>query len=267
VGSPTFDTSRARFGDLIAAGAGLVLFISLFLNWYSVDVKSSVGGFNSTALSESGSGWEALGFIDILLAICALIAIAVAVMRMMGVLPRGLPVTPGQLLLLVGGIATILVLFRILSIPHGDVPDLPGVDISFGREFGIFLALIAAIAMAVGGWLTWGEEGRPAPGQTGTGAAGGGPLGAGQPYGGQPGGAAAQPPVGGQPAAGAQATAAGGPVGGAATSVGGPAAAGGGVGGEPAPPAGGKADWYPDPRGQKRLRYYDGTRWTEHTAD
>jgi hypothetical protein len=258
VGSPTFDTSRARFGDLIAGGAGLVLFISLFLNWYSVSVNSNVGGFSSSALSESGSGWEALGFIDILLALCAIIAIAIAVTRMMGVLPRNMPVTPGQLLLLVGGIATLLVLFRILSIPHGDVPELPGVKIEFGREIGIFLALIAAAAMAVGGFLTWGEEGRPAPGQTGTGGAGGGPLGAGQPYSGQPGGAAAQPPVTAQPPAGGAA--------GGATSVGSPAV-GGAAAGEPAPPAGGKADWYPDPQGQKRLRYYDGTRWTEHTAD
>lgn len=27
------------------------------------------------------------------------------------------------------------------------------------------------------------------------------------------------------------------------------------------------ADWYPDPQGQKRLRYWDGSAWTEHTAD
>jgi hypothetical protein len=26
------------------------------------------------------------------------------------------------------------------------------------------------------------------------------------------------------------------------------------------------ADWYPDPHGEARLRYWDGTRWTEHTA-
>lgn len=28
-----------------------------------------------------------------------------------------------------------------------------------------------------------------------------------------------------------------------------------------------RADWYADPHGQKRLRYWDGARWTEHTAD
>lgn len=36
-----------------------------------------------------------------------------------------------------------------------------------------------------------------------------------------------------------------------------------------APPPGGggqKADWYPDPQGQARLRYWDGQRWTDHTS-
>jgi hypothetical protein len=26
------------------------------------------------------------------------------------------------------------------------------------------------------------------------------------------------------------------------------------------------ADWFPDPKGEARLRYWDGKRWTEHTA-
>ncbi|MEA2411956.1 MAG: hypothetical protein QOC77_2517, partial [Thermoleophilaceae bacterium] len=36
----------------------------------------------------------------------------------------------------------------------------------------------------------------------------------------------------------------------------------------PPPGAGGgqKADWYPDPQGQARLRYWDGQRWTDHTS-
>jgi uncharacterized RDD family membrane protein YckC len=34
-----------------------------------------------------------------------------------------------------------------------------------------------------------------------------------------------------------------------------------------APQQGGQqADWYPDPHGQARLRYWDGQRWTEHTS-
>jgi hypothetical protein len=253
-------------GDIVAAGAGLLLIISLFLNWYSASAKATVGGFTTRTISESASGWKALGFIDILLFICALVAIGIAVARVANVMPRNLPVSPGLLVLGVGGLATVLVIFRILSIPHGDVPDVPGIAIDFSREFGIFVALIGAIGVAVGGWLTWNEEGKPTP----AGAGGAGPLGAGQPGGqgyGQPpagqGYGQQQPPAQGyaQPPTAQQPQAAAPPAQPAA-----PAAAPAG-GGEPAPPAGGKADWYPDPRGQKRLRYYDGTSWTEHVAD
>jgi uncharacterized RDD family membrane protein YckC len=35
----------------------------------------------------------------------------------------------------------------------------------------------------------------------------------------------------------------------------------------PPPPQGAQpANWYPDPHGQARLRYWDGERWTEHTS-
>ena len=34
----------------------------------------------------------------------------------------------------------------------------------------------------------------------------------------------------------------------------------------PAPPTLPPANWYPDPSGQARLRYWDGSRWTDHTA-
>jgi uncharacterized RDD family membrane protein YckC len=34
----------------------------------------------------------------------------------------------------------------------------------------------------------------------------------------------------------------------------------------PQPQAATAADWYPDPHGQARLRYWDGQRWTEHTS-
>jgi hypothetical protein len=38
-----------------------------------------------------------------------------------------------------------------------------------------------------------------------------------------------------------------------------------------APPAGGgpgqPAGWYPDPQGRARVRYWDGSTWTDHTSD
>jgi hypothetical protein len=44
---------------------------------------------------------------------------------------------------------------------------------------------------------------------------------------------------------------------------GGPGGGGPGAGGQPSPPA----NWYPDPYGKSRLRYWDGSRWTDQTAE
>jgi hypothetical protein len=248
-----FDTTRVRLGDLVAGGAGVVLFLSLFLNWYNVSVKAVLG-----SASASVSGWQALSFIDILLFIVAIIAVGVAVARMANAFPRGLPVSPGLLVLGAGILATLLVLFRIIDIPGaGDVPNVPGVDL--GRSIGIFIALLASLGVAAGGWMTWNEEGKPRPGGAGTGMPGGSgtPMAAGQPYGGGAQPQATAPPAAAAPGAGAAAAAP-------------PAAAAPAAAAAPsadAPPPGGAADWYPDPRGEKRLRYWDGSQWTHHTAD
>ena len=238
---------------MVAAVSGLVLLISLFLNWYKV---SASGGLID--VSASVSGWEALGFIDILLFLIAVIAIAVAILRATSMMPRGLPITPGLLILGLGVLALLLVIFRLLSIPDEGAGDIPGVDV--GRSFGIFIALIAAAGVTAGGWLGWNEEGRPSPGSAGAGA-GPGPLGAG----GQPGGYGqqpqqqqyAQPPAGAAAPAAEQATA----------QQPAPQQAAAQPQGSWPPPAGGAADWYPDPSGQKRLRYWDGNQWTDHVAD
>ena len=226
---------------MIAAGGGLLLIISLFLNWYKVSAEGAL-----VDISVSASGWDALGFIDILLFVIGIGAIALAALRAFGMSDR-VPIPTGFALLILGGIATLLVIFRLLVIPDADVD---GIDI--GRSIGVFVALIAALATLVGGWLSWNEEGRAT--SVGAGSPGGGAVGAGQPggYGAPPQGApvASSAP----PAAAAAPAATAPPAGGAAT-------------GADAPPPGGKADWYPDPRGQKRLRYYDGTSWTDHVAD
>ncbi|HVL97485.1 MAG TPA: RDD family protein [Solirubrobacteraceae bacterium] len=122
--------------------------------------------------------------------------------------------------------------------------------------------------------------GQPAVGGAAAGAVGAGAASTGGPsLGGPAGGFAA--PVSGDPLAGGSAggggfaaPASGGAepaVGGAQSVEGGDTASGGGgttgageaTGGGSNPPA----DWYPDPRGEKRLRYWDGNAWTDHTAD
>jgi hypothetical protein len=141
------DTTRLTTGDMIAGVGGIVLLIALFLPWYGV--SADVAG---VSVSVSGSGWEVLGFIDILLFLIAVVAIAVVAGRATNRLPAEVP---GSLVLLgLGALAVLLVLFRIIDIPAGDVPD--SVDLS--RKIGIFIALIGAAAVAYGGWQSNAER-------------------------------------------------------------------------------------------------------------
>jgi hypothetical protein len=256
-----FDANRLKFGDLIAGGGAVVLFISLFLNWYKVELKG-FGGANLGGASESASGWEALGPGDIFLVLIVIVVIAIVVMRALGAAPAGLPVPLSTVILGLGALAALYTLFRIFSIPHGDVPDAVEDAVDFSRSIGVFLAFLSTLAITAGGFLSARERGEAVPGVEGgvggpAGGAGGGPLGTGQPaggaYAGQP---AAGQPVGGQPAGGAPAG--GAPAAGAASA--GAADPGAGAGGNPPP------DWYDDPRGEARLRYWDGQQWTDQTA-
>lgn len=138
------DVSQLSQGAKIAGGAGILLLVSLFLPWY--EVEASFGAFSA---SENGSAWEVFSFIDLVLFITAAAAIAVAVLSAQN-RTAALPIPAGQLLLGLGALATLLVIYRVLDVPNGDI-ETDAVDI--GRKFGLFVGLIAAAGVAYAGTL------------------------------------------------------------------------------------------------------------------
>lgn len=117
---------------MIAGIAGAALIVFLFLPWYSN--------------GESFSGWEGQTTTDVYLLITGLVAIVAALtaggaMNLPGVTMSGATA-------LLGGVATILLLWLVIF----DFPD--GVD----RGIGLFLALIAAAAIAYGGYTAAHED-------------------------------------------------------------------------------------------------------------
>lgn len=104
---------------LIAAGGGLLLFISLFVGW--------VGDF---------SAWEGFDFVDILFAAIALIAIGIGAAIATGT-QLNLPSSPGSTVATAGLIAFSIIASVILE----------------GEELklGVYLALIGSIGIIVGG--------------------------------------------------------------------------------------------------------------------
>jgi hypothetical protein len=126
-----FDPGRISPGETIAGGAGIALFLFLFLHWF-----------------DGASAWATFDVVDFLLAAIALLAVGVAGAHAMGNDPLGR--NTGTVLAVAGIVATSIILTFVLE---GD-----------GRKIGLYLAFLAAISLAYGGWRTMHEApGTPGP--------------------------------------------------------------------------------------------------------
>lgn len=146
-----FDLSRLRRGEQVAAGAAVLLFIVMFFDWYSVSVNAGQFGEISAG---GGNAWQAFDFIDIYLFIVILAAIGLAVVTATERSPA-LPVTMSVIVTALAAFGTLLVLYRLIDTPIGDVPA--GLDVS--RTIWAFVGFLAVGAIAYGGYLSMRDEG------------------------------------------------------------------------------------------------------------
>jgi uncharacterized BrkB/YihY/UPF0761 family membrane protein len=149
------DLSKLTTGDKVLGIGAIVYLISMFLTWYGVDTP--FGDY-------SDSGWSYfLGGILPLLLILAVFAVAVAIPQFAPdtKLPE-LPVPWSQAVLGGAAAAAVIVLLRVLI-----GASISGFDLD--RKYGVFVAFLAAAAVAVGAFLKYqGKELGSAGGSTGT---------------------------------------------------------------------------------------------------
>lgn len=149
------DLSKLSTSDKLIAGSGLVLFIASFLPWFTVSLTGAPG---LDGLSEDANGWD-VGFMWAgLPALLGLAAAGIVLATRLGsaTMPD-LPVTWGQAFLGAGAVSAVLVVLKLLVGEDGNA----FVDVD--RAWGLFLAAVAAVGFAVGGFLRFQEEqGRPA---------------------------------------------------------------------------------------------------------
>jgi len=126
-------------GERLAWVAGLVLALSAFTGWYS----GSGEGVTVSVL-----GWHT-GTIGKLVFFVGLAVLVLAALREAGIdLPASVP--ESLIVIALGSLATIFVLIRLISIPDSIV--------AAGRGIGIWISLLAALAVIGGGLLTASEE-------------------------------------------------------------------------------------------------------------
>jgi hypothetical protein len=162
------DTSRVGPGDWIAAIGGLVLLIALFFfDWYSlepdiapveigasflaqVEPPTEIPGLEIPSLDIGA--WDGQGFLGTianLIMIAAAVWAIVVVALKAGVGNGEAPGDPSRTTIALGIAATVMVLLRIIFTPGEE-----GLDASL--KFGIFLALIGAVLIAIGGLMSRG---------------------------------------------------------------------------------------------------------------
>jgi hypothetical protein len=143
---PPAYTRPAQTGGLWGAGeritwvAGLILALSSFMDWYAgsgVGVKLAVIGWHS-------------GILGKLVFFVGLAVVAIVALRELGLeLP---PTVPDSLLVLaLGVLATVFVAIRAISVPDSVLP-------ADGRGIGLWISLLAALGVILGGLLRAAEE-------------------------------------------------------------------------------------------------------------
>ena len=126
-------------GERLTWISGLVLALSAFTGWYA-----SSGEGPTVAVI----GWHT-GTLGTLVFLIGLAVIALAVLREAGIaLPATVP--ESLIVIILGSVATVFVLIRLISIPDRFFP--------FERGIGIWISLVAAIAVIVAGLLRASDE-------------------------------------------------------------------------------------------------------------
>jgi hypothetical protein len=146
-----FQTSRLRSGELLAGAAAVVLLVCLFaLPWYGLN--SSVASIaQRLGVSTSRTGWESLTALRWLILIASLAALALVYLQ--GTRPApAMPATFSLIVTVLGGLTALALIYRVLI-------NVPGSNDVVDRQAGGFIALVAGILLAYGGYRSLRQEG------------------------------------------------------------------------------------------------------------
>jgi hypothetical protein len=135
-----FDFAAISTGRKVLLGAGLLLFIDLFLAWQQVCANFGPAG----SVCGSRSGWHGIGILVGLLTIALLVWEAIGAFNVeLGDAFRNLPTA-----LISAALAAAVTVFVVIEfLTHNEA-----------RHWPAWLGLLLGIAIAVGGWLRFSES-------------------------------------------------------------------------------------------------------------
>lgn len=149
------DTSKLSTGDKVVLGAGAAMLLFSFLPWFTVE-------FFGSTYTENAWDYFLTGMVPLGLTL-ALVA-WVVVTRILDVELPDLPIPEGLAALAVAGAAAALIGLRLLVGGDDDGTDV------LDRSYGLFLSVLAVIALVAGAFLKFQEDGGQLPGASSSGS-------------------------------------------------------------------------------------------------
>ncbi|MCA1691615.1 MAG: hypothetical protein ABR540_19175 [Acidimicrobiales bacterium] len=133
------DLSKLSPAEKIIAGSGLALAVVAFFPWFGINLIIDI----------NADAWD-----NVWSSLAVLVGIIMAALVLISRFSKGelptLPVTWGQVYLILGALALALV---VLQMALGDELRAGADSIELERKFGSFLGLVAAAGLAYGGFL------------------------------------------------------------------------------------------------------------------
>lgn len=145
------DLKNVNLGQRIAAAGGVLLFVFLFIGWYTLGGSVGVVA-GQLGVDVSISGWDAHTLLRWLMLLTIVAAVGLAVLVATGRSIPDLTVSGSAVVAGLGAVTAILLAFRMFV-------NQPGPDTLIDLRFGAWIGLVALVAIAVGGWLSMQEEG------------------------------------------------------------------------------------------------------------
>jgi len=155
------DLNKLTTGDKVIGISAVALLIFSFLPWYGKDFGN---GVIHASYSRNGWSYFFFGVIPILLVVA--LVVLIGLQRFSDVQLPDLPISWEQAYAIAAGIAGVLILLKLL------IGDKVGGLVDLDRKYGLFLAVLAAIGLVVGGFLnmkeapTTGDDAPPPPPST-----------------------------------------------------------------------------------------------------
>jgi hypothetical protein len=132
------DLNKLSTADKVIGVSAIVFLIAFFLPWWGLDTEFGSG-------SNSGADYFLTGWIPLLLVIG--IVVVVALQRLSTTRLPDLPLPWSQVVMIAGIVVGALVVLRLI-VPSSE--SALGVEIDLDRMWGMFVATLAAIGVAVG---------------------------------------------------------------------------------------------------------------------